>query len=110
MLSIHEPLHGYSYITEKKTFDGTNLSTGWSYYEPITSITGKIFEEATEELPGVHYKPIAVSILVNQGFFYKFLCYSKGLYENTHTHITLITIHESISGSPLIQGIETIIK
>lgn len=57
-----------------------------------------IFKQATENLEGVEYTPIAVATQVVAGMNYKFLCNGKVVYPNAPEITVMITIYEPLEG------------
>lgn len=67
-----------------------------------------IFKQATKNLEGVEYTPIAVSTQVVAGINYKFLCNGKIVYPNTPEIAVIITIYEPLEGPAHITEIKRI--
>ncbi len=58
----------------KTTKKSTTLLGGWSPYKPLTTEDFVVFNEASESIHGVNYKPLLVAKQVSAGINYRFIC------------------------------------
>ena len=85
------------------------LVGAWSTYTcKITGEEKKVFEEATSQLMGVKYEPVAVSKQVVSGMNYEFLANAELIVEPIEPahYPVIMTIYQPLKGKPVIQHIQ----
>lgn len=79
-----------------------------TFTKDISDREYNIFKQATQNLDGVEYTPIAVATQVVGGINHKFLCNGKIVYPNTPEIAVMITIYEPLEGPAHITEIKRI--
>ncbi|MPQ48037.1 hypothetical protein GCQ56_13605 [Marinifilum sp. N1E240] len=69
------------------------------YSSKISNEELNVFINATKEILGVHYTPVAVASQVVSGVNYRFFCNAKDVYPNAINEAALIEIYKPLDGA-----------
>lgn len=83
---------------------------GWTPFTTDLVEIKEIFEQATDGLSGVYYKPVAVASRVQDGTYFSFFCNARTLVPNAPNRAVLVKIYQPVGNeeAPIIESIEEI--
>jgi hypothetical protein len=88
----------------------TNTITGgWTEYQDhMSTKEEQIFSQATKDLMGVNYEPVAVATQVVSGTNYRFFCNATPVYPNAPHEATIVEVYEPLNGQPQLREIKRV--
>ncbi len=88
----------------------TDLMGAWEAFKCVSKDddAAAVFAEATKDLVGVDYIPVAVATQVVSGINYRFFCNSRVVIPHARNGAAIVEIYAPLNGIPFVTGINSI--
>ena len=109
--NVYQPLKGQPHISNIKSVGpkpGPAIGGWQNWHFSVTPRANTIFAEATKNLLGVKYKPLAFTQQLVAGMNYCFLCEATPATLIAPPSPALVWINQPLQGAPHVYGIHTI--